>query len=89
MGWNELEKGEPQTENKKAKEAAIALAKNYARCFSTEEGKAVLDHLVNEYVMGNDTPLSSTNITYEAGYHNGEAGIVKVILNQIQRAQTL
>ena len=91
MSWEDLgkvqEKGTKQA--KEAKEAATTLAKNYAICFGTEQGKYVLQHLVNEFVMGSDTSFSSQNINYEAAYHNGESGAIKYILNQIKRAQIL
>lgn len=86
MSWDNLNSEKPQ-QVKEAQEKQIALAKNYAHCFSTDAGKAVLDHLVNTFIMSNDTPISSPNIEYEAGYHAGEAGLVKMILNQMKRAQ--
>jgi len=91
MSWEELDKTQKQgsKQAKEAREAAATLAKNYAICFGTEQGKYVLQHLVNEFVMGSDTSFSSQNINYEAAYHNGESGAIKYILNQIKRAQIL
>ena len=89
MSWDDLDVKQPEEIVKESKAKAASLAKSYAFCFSTDSGKAVLDHLVNSFVMSNDTAFSSQNIDYEAAYHNGEAGVVKYILNQIKRAQVL
>ncbi len=91
MSWNELniDKKDVDKVAQKNKEHAIKLAKNYAVCFSTEDGKAVLQDMVDSFVMNNDTSFHSSNVNYEAAYHNGEAGIVKYIISQIKKAQTL
>jgi predicted Zn-dependent peptidase len=89
MSWDKLESKNKDKSLAEQREKLAALAKSYARCFSTQEGKAVLDHLVNTYVMENNTGFSSPNINYESAYRNGEAGLVKQILNQIKRAQSL
>ena len=89
MSWEDLKNNPIDKQTEKRKEQAIKLAKNYARCFSTEDGQAVLQHMVDSFVMTNDTAFNSPNVNYEAAYHNGEAGTIKVILNQIKKAQSL
>ncbi len=69
--------------------AAIALAKNYNRCFATPEGQKVIEHLSATFLINNDTSLDAKNVNYEAAYHNGEAGAVRYILAQISKAATL
>lgn len=88
MSWDDLEAKTPSGV-KEAREKQAAIAKQYHACFTSDAGKAVLDHLVNIYIMGNETAFNSPNIEFEAGYHAGEAGIVKMILNQMKRAQEL
>ena len=88
MSWEELNNSKVGTEKnaKKAQEAQATIAKNYHHTFSTEQGKFVLNHLVSTFVMDNSTALNAQNINYEAAYKNGEAGVVKQILNQLKRA---
>lgn len=88
MGWDKL-----TTENKSKQAAeeqrlkALALAQKCHRVFSTDDGQELLAHLTNHFVIHNDTPINSPNITYEAGYHAGEAGVVRYIIHQMQRAE--
>lgn len=91
MSWEDLQNKDASKDeaSREAQAQAAALAKNYAVCFSTQQGKVVLDHLVNSFIMANDTNLLAPNINYEAAYKNGEAGVIKTILNQLKRAQTL
>ncbi len=94
MSWSDIKKAEMSSEeaNAQGKERqadAAALAKCYAAVFRTEQGKKVLADLTNRYIMNNDTPLNATNITYEAGYRNGEAGIVKYLIHQMNIAKIL
>ena len=89
MTWSELESNDKDKLAKAQQEKLATIAQAYHHTFTTDMGKKVLDHLMQNYVMGNDTPLDAKNVTYEAGYHAGEAGIVKMILNQLQRAKTL
>lgn len=96
MSWDEINKPispESKEQAKQAKEekrlAEVSLAQAYARCFATDDGKKVLAHLTNNFIINNDTPIDSPNITYEAGYHNGEKGIVNVIINQIRKAEVI
>jgi len=88
MSWDELNKsgGDAGKQAKEAQEVQATIAKNYHHCFSTEQGKFVLDHLVTNFIMTNDTALNAHNIDYTAAYKNGEAGVVKQILNQLTRA---
>lgn len=76
-----------QAEEAKAK--AAALAKCYARVFRSEDGQKVLADLTNRYIMRNDVNPNAQNVNYEAAYKNGEAGVVKAIINQMQRAEIL
>jgi len=91
MSWEDINGGKSAVDqaSKEAQAKLSALAKNYAVCFSTPQGKVVLDDLVNSFIMANDTALNAQNINYEAAYKNGEAGVVKTILNQLKRAATL
>ncbi len=94
MSWDDIEKAksDPAAAKKLNTEAlanAAALAKSYHETFTSEQGQKVLQDLTDKYIMGNDTPLNAENITYEAGYHNGESGIVKYLIRQIGRAKTL
>jgi len=68
------------------KEAVVALSKRYARCFSTEDGRAVLADLTNNLIINNNTPMDAVNINYMAAYKNGEKGVVNMIIHQITTA---
>ena len=94
MSWNELDaatvntdKADKQVKEKRAE--ASELAKAYNRCFESDDGKKVFAHLNQRFVYNNDTPLNAPNVNYESAYHNGEAGVVKFILNQINQARIL
>lgn len=89
MPWSDLETKDSTAQVKEAQERAAKIAKQYARCFETDDGKAVLEDLVSNFVMSNDLPFEATNINYQAAYKNGEAGLVKYILNQIKRASII
>lgn len=93
MSWDNLnlhnDEAQAKLNQAEAKQRAIDTAKAYHRCFKTEAGQKVLADLTNSFIMNNKTELNAPNITYEAGYHNGEAGVVKAILAQIQRAEIL
>lgn len=71
------------------KQAEIDLARAYNRCFKSTEGQKVLTDLTQRMIYNNDVPLDAPNITYEAGYKNGEAGCVKFIIHQITRAEVI
>jgi len=89
MSWEDLNIADkdPDKASKEHHEKVVGLAKNYAYVFTEEAGQKILADLVNTFVMENDTELNATNINYTAAYKNGEAGVVKYILNQIKRAQ--
>lgn len=90
MSWSDIEDtGKAKESLAKQKEKAANTAQNYAKCFSTDEGQRVLQDLVDNFIMSNDTSLQSQNVNYEAAYHNGEAGLVKYILKQLERAKVL
>jgi hypothetical protein len=48
-----------------------------------------MQDLMTRFIIDNSTPLNSPNVNYEAAYHNGEAGVVRFILNQIRLAEEL
>ena len=62
MSWNDIH-GASSPEAKEAaskaqaerKQATVALAKQYARCFSTDDGKAVLADSTNNLIINNNT----------------------------------
>ena len=89
MSWDDINDAPNKTGAKEGQAKAESLAKQYAICFSTDAGKAVLTHLVNSFIMESDTNLAAQNIEYEAAYRNGEAGAIKYILHKIKRAQNL
>ena len=94
MSWDEIDKAAVNTKaakehnaGKKAKSAA--LAKAYNRCFGDDNGKKVIEDLHQRFIYNNDTSFDSSNPNYEAAYHNGEAGVIKFIINQINQAEIL
>lgn len=72
-----------------AKAEKVALAQAYARVFSTDDGKRVLEDLSTKFIYNNDTSFESRNINYESAYHNGESGVVKFIIQQMQQARVI
>ena len=94
MSWDDIKQTEVTAEERKRlkaehKQEAIDLAKSYHNVFKTDAGQRVITDLSKKFIMDNDTPFNAPNIDYESAYHNGEAGIVKYIINQISRAETL
>tara|TARA_R110000744_G_scaffold63531_2_gene130691 strand:- start:465 stop:749 length:285 start_codon:yes stop_codon:yes gene_type:complete len=94
MSWdtinsNEFNAGTAKQANDAARAKAAELAKAYNRCFGTNDGKRVLADLTQRFIFQNTTPLGSENPNYEAAYHNGESGIVKFLINQVQQAEVL
>jgi predicted Zn-dependent peptidase len=75
--------------NNAAREKAAELAQAYNHCFATPEGKRVLEDLTQRFIFQNNTPFGSENANYESAYHNGESGVVKFLINQIQQAEIL
>ena len=91
MSWNDLDLNNPKNNEslEKRKEEQRNIAKIYHTCFTSPAGQKVMEHLMNTYVIHNATSLTAINIEYEAGYHAGEGGLVKAILNLIQKAEVL
>jgi hypothetical protein len=94
MSWEDISKvttdsGQAQAANAEKRKAAAELAQAYNECFSGDIGKRVLEDMTQRFIFNNYTPLGSANPNYEAAYHNGESGVVKFIINQIQQAKIL
>ena len=94
MSWDEIEKASVNPDAAKKQNAAkrsqaAELAKAYSRCFNSEEGKQVIADLHKRFIYDNDTSFGSINADYEAAYHNGESGVIKFIINQINQAEIL
>ena len=94
MSWEEIDKASVDTgasskHNAEKRAQAAELAKTYNRCFGSDDGKRVLSDLTARFIYNNDTPFASENVNYEAAYHNGESGVVKFVINQIQQAEIL
>jgi len=89
MTWENIDGISPETKKQKAKaqEQIIQLTKAYARCFNTEDGQKVLEDLTRRFLFNNATSLSSQNVAYESAYHNGEAGVIRMIIHYIQQAE--
>ena len=69
------------------KRNANDLAKAYHRVFTTDGGARILSDLTKRFVYDNDTSFGAENINYEAAYHNGEAGVIKFLINQMRQAE--
>jgi len=82
MSWANLNKAKSPS-NDKAIAAKRELERTFRRCFTTEDGEKVLQHLSQVFIYNNDTPIESPNINYQAAYKNGEAGAIKYIINQM------
>ena len=82
MSWDILNKPKHTTVNKEL-EARLELQRQFTRCFSSEDGEKVLQHLSNKFIYNNNTPLDIANITYVAGYKNGESGSIKYIIEMM------
>jgi len=91
MSWDDIDGANPQAHQQQAEARAkqSELVKKYARCFSSDDGQEVLQDLSRRFLLDNATSLNSQNINYEAAYHNGEAGVVRLILHYIQQAEVL
>ena len=89
MTWDTIEGASPDAKKQKAKaqEQISQMTKAYARCFNTEDGQKVLEDLTRRFLFDNATSLSSQNVAYEAAYHNGEAGVIRMIIHYIQQAE--
>lgn len=93
MPWVDLDavtnEGKADKAKAESRQKASDLAKTYNRLFNTEDGKRVLADLTAKMLYNNDTDFTSANVNYEAAYHNGEAGVVKHIINLIRKAEVL
>lgn len=94
MSWEHIEQVQASSEDRKrqankAREDMEALLKCYSRCFATDDGQKVLQDLSKRFIMGNDTPFDAANIEYQAAYHNGETGVVKFVIDQLNRASKI
>jgi len=69
------------------KRNANDFAKAYHRVFTTDDGARILSDLTKRFVYDNDTSFGAENINYEAAYHNGEAGVIKFLINQMRQAE--
>lgn len=91
MTWETIEGVSPDAKKQKAKaqDKLNEMTRTYARCFNTEDGQKVLEDLTRRFLFDNATSLSSQNVAYEAAYHNGEAGVIRMIIHYIQQAERL
>ena len=96
MNFDDIDKLTSPEAKKKAEKAAsdakqltIETAQAYHRLFKTVDGQRVLNDLTQNMIYGNDTSFEAININYEAAYKNGEAGVVKYIINQITKAEAI
>lgn len=94
MSWKEIDKAAVDSkaakkQNAEKRSQVAELAKAYNRCFSDDNGKRVIEDLHQRFIYNNDTPFSSPNANYESAYHNGESGVIKFIINQINQAEIL
>jgi len=94
MSWDNINQATTDSEqakvaNAEKRRAAAELARAYSQCFSGDIGKRVLEDMTQRFIFNNDTPFSASNVDYEAAYHNGESGVIKFIINQMQQAKIL
>ena len=91
MSWSNIDQlADPEVAKKQAgirRQNAADLAKAYHRVFTTEDGARILADLTRRFVYDNDTSFGAENINYEAAYHNGEAGVIKFLINQMKQAE--
>ena len=85
----EGESPDAKEQKAKAKEKITEITRAYARTFNTEDGQKVLEDLTRRFLFDNSTALTSQNVAYEAAYHNGEAGVIRMIIHYIQQAERL
>ena len=92
MSWSDVENVSSKDAKRKQQEFrsnAADLARAYHRGFSGENGQRLIEDLTKRFIFNNDVSFSSNNISYEAAYKNGEAGVVKFIINQVTQAEIL
>jgi hypothetical protein len=96
MSWQDIEDSlSPESKLKAEKAAAVRkqaesdIAKAYARCFASDDGKRVIADLTNRFIITNNTPLDAVNVNYVAAYKNGEKGVVNTIISLITKAEVI
>ena len=91
MSWSNIDQlADSEVAKKQAelrKRNANDIAKAYHRVFTTDDGARILADLTRRFVYDNDTSFGAENINYEAAYHNGEAGVIKFLINQMKQAE--
>lgn len=89
MSWEDLESTSDDIHkaSAEARERFTELAKAYSRCFNTEDGVKVIEDLTRKFLFDNSTDLGARNVQYEAAYHNGEAGVIRMIVHYIKQAE--
>ena len=90
---NELtsKESKEKAEQSKANQQALAasMAQAYARLFKTDDGQKVLQDLSQKYFYNNAIDMESRNIDYRAAFANGEAEVIKQIINNMQSAEVI
>jgi len=93
MSWNGIENTidpvHAKMQSDKHRENQASLAKAYSRAFTSDDGQRILSDLTKRFIYENDTSFGSGNVNYESAYHNGEAGVIKFIINQMKHAEIL
>ena len=91
MSWDDLDqvKKDGGEALKQAKQKSAEICQMYSRVFSSQDGQKVLAHMVQGYVMGNNTNLSEPNIDYVAAYKNGQGSVIKDIIMLINKASEI
>ena len=89
MSWEALESTSEDIHkaSAEARERFAELAKAYSRCFNTDDGQTVMEDLTRRFLFDNSTDLAAKNVQYEAAYHNGEAGVIRMIVHYIKQAE--
>lgn len=82
-----LESAEHAKANQRAEAASLVQA--YARLFKTDDGQKVLGDLSQRYLYNNGIDMSFDNINYRAAFANGEAEVIKQIINNMQSAEMI
>ena len=91
MSWDDINDKSPKAKEQRnaARERQAELVKAYARCFNTDDGQRVIEDLTRRFLIDNSTALEANNVNYEAAYHNGEAGVIRMLIHYIQQAESL
>jgi len=81
------EKARKAKDNQRADKASLVQA--YARLFKTDDGLRVLNDLSKRYLYDNAIDMNLENINYRAAFANGEAEVIKEIINKMQKAEVI